>query len=62
MTDKIKGFVPKTFNDAGTEITYAGGKEYDFDAGTHANYVAAGLIEEAPPKAASAPDTNKAKT
>lgn len=61
MTAKKKGYALRTFSDAGTGETFEGGKEHLFDAGAHANYLAAGLIgeppvEPAPAKVASATD------
>ncbi len=62
MSEKIKAFVPKTFNDAGTGQTFEGGKEHSFEAGAHGNYQAAGLIVDAPVKdVAAATDTVKTK-
>lgn len=56
MSAKKKGFVPSTFNDAGTGETFEGGKEHEFEAGAYANYHAAGLIGEKPAEeAAKAP-------
>lgn len=60
MTDKIKGFVPATFNDAGTGETFEGGKEHPFEAGAHGNYLAAGLIAVEPVKPVAA-EATKAK-
>jgi hypothetical protein len=48
MNAKVKGYVPRTFNDVGTDETFEGGKEHMFNAGAHENYTAAGLIGEAP--------------
>jgi hypothetical protein len=45
MMSKKSGHVPATFNDIGTGETFEGGKEHSFEAGAHANYLAAGLIE-----------------
>ena len=60
MTDKPqtkKGVPTRDFTDAGTGASFAKGDEQSFDLGTHANYLAAGLIAEpetkAPAKAAS---------
>jgi hypothetical protein len=54
MSTKKTGYVPTTFTDAGTETTYEGGKEHDFEPGAYANYKHAGLIGEKPSaKAAS---------
>lgn len=50
MAAKVKAYVPRTFNDAGTGETFAGGREHPFDPGALANYRAAGLIGVAPPK------------
>jgi hypothetical protein len=61
MAAKVKGFVPKTFNDAGTGQTFEGGKEHEFEAGVHANYLAAGLIGEAPAQPVPETETTKAK-
>lgn len=47
MADKMKkGFALRTFNDAGTEQLFEGGKVHEFEAGKHANFLAAGLIRE----------------
>ncbi|WP_313534397.1 hypothetical protein [Sphingomonas sp.] len=59
--EKIKGYVPKTFNDAGTEKEYVGGKEHDFTEGEHANFKAAGLIGEKPEASEAKAPTNPAK-
>jgi hypothetical protein len=48
MSDKIKGYVPKTFKDSGTGERFEGGKEHSFEPGAHANYLAAGKIGEKP--------------
>lgn len=49
MSDsKKKGYVPATFRDAGTDETFEGGKEHLFEAGAYANYLAGGLIADAP--------------
>lgn len=56
MGDKITGYVPKTFTDSGTGERFEGGKEHQFEAGAHANYVAAGKIKEKPkPEKTDAP-------
>lgn len=57
MSDKKKGFVPRTFKDAGTGETFEGGKEHSFDPGAYGNYQAAGLIGDAPTKADAPPAT-----
>ena len=54
MSDKVKGYAPKTFRDSGTGETFEGGKEHSFEPGAHANYLAAGKIGEKP-KAETAP-------
>jgi hypothetical protein len=54
-----KGFALKTFNDAGTEKEYAGGKVHDFTAGEYANFEAAGLVRE-PTSAETKADAPKA--
>jgi hypothetical protein len=58
VSDKTKKGVPtQDFTDAGTRASFAKGEEQGFDLGTHANYLAAGLISEpdtkAPAKTAS---------
>jgi hypothetical protein len=54
MSDKIKGYVPKTFKDSGTQETFEGGKEHEFEPGAYANYVAARKVLKEKPKAAAA--------
>ncbi|KAE8235576.1 hypothetical protein A4X03_0g9729 [Tilletia caries] len=54
MSDKKKGWVPKTFKDAGTTETFEGGREHEFDAGAFANYLAAGKVLKEKPKAEKA--------
>lgn len=54
MSDKVKGWVPKTFRDSGTEERFEGGKEHDFEPGAFANYVAAGKVLKEKPKAEKA--------
>lgn len=47
MSAKKKGFVPKTFRDAGTEQEFEGGiVHHDIEAGAFANYKAAGKMRE----------------
>jgi hypothetical protein len=56
--DKIEGYVPSTFTDAGTGETFEGGKKHKFTAGAHRNYSFAGLIgeeSEAERKASASP-------
>lgn len=73
MTDKIKGYVPKTFKDSGTNERFEGGKEHMFSPGAHANYLAAGKITDKPnagkseapagePKAADKTKAGKSET
>lgn len=64
MTDKIRGYVPKTFKDSGTGQRFEGGKEHEFEAGAHANYRAAGKIKDKPKagKTEDAPAEAKGKT
>jgi len=55
MSAKKVGYPTKDFTDAGTGESFskfAGGKPPEFETGAHANYLAAGLITETPPKAA----------
>ena len=61
MTEKVKGFVPATFNDAGTDETFEGDKEHSFSAGAYENYRTAGLIADAPAKADPIPPAKTAK-
>lgn len=54
MSDKqqTKAGVPtRDFNDAGTGESFVAGKSHEFEVGAHANYLAAGLIEEPETKA-----------
>jgi hypothetical protein len=44
-----KGYAFRTFRDAGTEETFEGGKDHDFEPGAFANYKAAGLVRAARP-------------
>ena len=47
MSDKVKGFVPKTFSDSGTKQSFEGGRvHHDVGAGAFANYKAAGKMRE----------------
>lgn len=56
-----KGFVPKTFKDAGTGEIFEGGKEHPFTPGAHLNYRKAGLITDGPAAKAEATAPEKAK-
>ena len=49
MTKK-RGFALMTFRDAGTEETFEGGKDHDFDPGAFGNYKAAGLVRARRPR------------
>lgn len=44
MSAMKTGIAQRAFNDAGTGANYDAGQSYEFDAGTFANYLAAGLI------------------
>jgi hypothetical protein len=63
MSGKIKGYVPKTFKDSGTEERFEGGKEHEFEPGAYANYLAAGKIGDKPEsgKTENAPADPKGK-
>lgn len=61
MSDTKRGYVPSTFKDAGTEKTYAGGKEHDFTNGEYDNFKAAGLIGPKPDTAEAKAPANPAK-
>lgn len=52
---KKTGHVPATFTDAGTGQTFEGGKDHLIDAGSYANYEAAGLVHEPAAKTARTP-------
>ncbi len=60
--DTKKGYVPKTFRDAGTEQTFEGGQEHSFEPGAYANYEAAGLIGTAPDQKTKGETDSKSKS
>lgn len=57
MSDKVKGWVPRTFRDSGTGETFEGGKEHDFEPGALANYIAAKKALKEKPKPEKADNT-----
>lgn len=65
-TPKIRARAISSFNDRGTGKSFAAGSTEPIDAGSFANYKAAGLVEAAPAKAkaakAKAPAKPKART
>lgn len=50
MSVKKKGFAQRNFNDAGTGQRFKSGQAVELDAGTYANYEAAGLVGSTKPK------------
>lgn len=59
MTSKTpkKGFALRDFNDAGTEQSFKKGAAVELDAGTYANYEAAGLVSDKKPEPKAAAET-----
>jgi len=51
MTAKKKGYAQRNFRDAGTEQSFKAGDPVDIDAGSFANYEAAGLVGAKKPTA-----------
>lgn len=56
MSDKKKGWVPKSFKDSGTGKYFEGGQFHEFEPGAFANYVAGRKVLTEKPSASPKAD------